>query len=402
MKALEEGIRMKKIKIYNGSIITPYRIIKNGSIIIEEGRISCVSEGDVQAKDCECIDAEGNYISPGFVDIHLHGGGGHDFMDGTVEAYLGAAGMHAIHGTTSMVPTTLTCTIEELKKTFEVYREAIKRNKEGAEFLGIHLEGPYFAMNQRGAQDPKYIKNPDPEEYKKILGWSNDIIRWSAAPELEGAMEFGRYMRENGILASIAHTDAVSDDVYEAFENGFTHVTHLYSNTSNVRRINAYRYAGVTESAYLIDDMTVEIIADGCHLPRCLLMLVYKIKGADKTALVTDSMRGAGMPEGDTIIGSLKNGQRAIIEDGVAKLPDRSVFAGSVATADRLVRTMVKTADVPLIDAVKMMTITPAGIIGTDKTKGSLAAGKDADIVIFDDMINIKRTIIKGKTVYKI
>jgi N-acetylglucosamine-6-phosphate deacetylase len=323
-------------------------------------------------------------------------------MDGTVEAYLGAARIHAVHGTTSMVPTTLTSIIEELKNTFQVYKQAQAMNKNGAEFLGIHLEGPYFSMEARGAQDPKYIKKPDPEEYKKITGWSDDIIRWSAAPELDGAMEFGSFMKANGILASIAHTDAVSDCVYEAYENGFTHVTHLYSCTSNVRRINAYRYAGVTESAYLIDEMTVEIIADGCHLPGSLLQLVYKIKGADRIALVTDSMRGAGMTEGETILGSLDSGQKVIIEDGVAKLMDRSAFAGSIATTDRLVRTMVKTARVPLLDAVKMMTITPARIIGADNKKGILAPGKDADIVIFDSDINIMATLVNGRIIYQV
>lgn len=392
---------MKRIKIYNGTILTPYRIIENGTVLIEDGKISLVTAGDVPVGECICIDAKGNYVSPGFIDIHTHGGGGHDFMDGTVESYLGAARLHVMYGATSIVPTTLTSTIEELKNTFKVFKQAKKMNEDGAGLLGIHLEGPYFSMEARGAQDPKYIKNPVPEEYKEILEWSDDIIRWSAAPELEGAMEFGKFLREKGILVSIAHTDAISDCVYEAYENGFTHVTHLYSCTSNVRRINAYRYAGVTEGAYLIDEMTVEIIADGRHLPASLLQLVYKIKGADKIALVTDSIRGAGMTEGETILGSLDGGQRVIIEDGVAKLPDRSAFAGSIATADRLVRTMVKTAGIPLLDAVKMMTATPARIIGIDNRKGIFAPGKDADIVIFDSDINVMATLVNGKIVYQ-
>jgi len=393
---------MERIKIYNGSILTPYRIIENGTVLIEDGKISLVTTGDVSSEGCISINAKGNYVSPGFIDIHTHGGGGHDFMDGTVESYLDAARLHAVHGTASMVPTTLASELEELKNTFQVFKQAKAMNKNGAEFLGIHLEGPYFSMEARGAQDPKYIKNPNPEEYKKILEWSDDIVRWSAAPELDGAMEFGRFMKANGILVSIAHTDAISDCVYEAYENGFTHITHLYSCTSNVRRINAYRYAGVTESAYLIDEMTVEIIADGCHLPKSLLQLVYKIKGADKIALVTDSMRGAGMTEGETILGSLDSGQRVIIEDGVAKLPDRSAFAGSIATTDRLVRTMVKTAGIPLLDAVKMMTATPARIIGVDNKKGILAPGKDADIVIFNSDIEIMATLVNGRIVYQI
>jgi N-acetylglucosamine-6-phosphate deacetylase len=300
-----------------------------------------------------------------------------------------------------MVPTTSASTNEEFKKTFEVYKKAKSENKGGSQFLGLHLEGPYFSMAQRGAQDPRYIRNPNPEEYMEILKWTDDIIRWSAAPELEGSLEFGRYLKKKGILPSMAHTDAIYEQALEAFENGFTHVTHLYSATSIVRRINAYRYPGVVETAYLIDEITVEIIADGSHLPASLLKLIYKIKGADRIALVTDSMRAAGMPEGESIIGSLENGIKVIVEDGVAKLPDRTAFAGSVATADRLVRNMVNLACVPLTDAVKMMTLTPAAIIGVSNNKGSIIAGKDADIVIFDKDINIEMAIVQGEIIYK-
>ena len=193
----------------------------------------------------------------------------------------------------------------------------------------------------------------------------------------------------------------IYEEVLEAFNNGYTLITHLYSAMSGVTRRNAYRYAGVIESAYIIDEMDVEIIADGIHLPPPLLKLVYKIKGADRIALITDAMRAAGMEEGESILGSVKHGLKVIVEDGVAKLPDRTAFAGSVATADRLVRTMVSMADVPLIDAIKMITATPARILGISHKKGSLAAGKDADIVIFDDNINIETTIIKGRVVYK-
>ena len=390
---------MDKIKIFNAEVITPFKVIHNGTVLIEDGKIVCITDKSLQTEDYTGVDAAGNYVSPGFIDIHTHGGGGCDFMDGTAEAYLKAAETHARHGTTSLVPTTLTSTNEELKNTFEVFKAAKIQNKRGSELLGLHLEGPYFAMSQKGAQDPRYIRNPIPEEYKKILQWSDDIIRWSAAPELEGALEFGRYIRDRGILPSIAHTDAIEEEVWKAFENGFTHVTHLYSAMSGVRRINAYRYAGVIECALLKDEMTVEIIADGVHLPASLLKLIYKVKGPDRIALVTDSMRAAGVPEGESILGSLKDGQRVIVEDGVAKLPDRSAFAGSVATADRLIRTMVNIADVPLIMAVKMMTTTPASIIGVNGRKGSLTPGMDADIIIFDKDINVKMTMIQGKII---
>lgn len=391
---------MERIKIYNGRVITPYRIIEDGCIIVEDGRISYVGCAKEECCDCIEIDAKGSYVSPGFIDIHTHGGGGSDFMDGTEEAFLIASRVHSRHGTTAMVPTTLTSTNEELINSFEVFKRVKSRKTMGAQLLGLHLEGPYFSMEQRGAQDPRYIRNPDPSEYLSILSQSDDIVRWSAAPELDGSLEFGRCMKENGILASIAHSDAIYAHVQDAFENGFTHVTHLYSGMSGVRRINAYRHAGVIESAFLIDGMTVEIIADGVHLPASLLKLIYKIKGPDSIALVTDSMRAAGMPEGESVLGSLKDGQKVMIEDGVAKLLDRSAFAGSVATADRLVRTMTYTAEVPLTDVVTMMTATPAKIIGIDNRKGTICAGKDADIIIFDKDINIIMTMVQGRIIW--
>lgn len=389
------------IKIFNGKIITPNRLIEGGSLLISNGRIVEVSEGNIDAEDAIQIDASGKYISPGFIDIHVHGGGGHDFMDNTLEAFLAIAKTHARYGTTSMTPTTLSCGTSDLLATLDLYKIADAINTDGAQFLGMHIEGPYFSLKQKGAQDARYIREPNQEEYMQIVSEHDIITRWSAAPELKGAVEFGRYLREKGILPAIAHTDAIYEEVLDAYENGYTHATHFYSCMSGVSRRNAFRYAGVIESAYLIDGMSVEIIADGVHLPPPLLKLVYKIKGAEKTALITDAMRGAGMPPGESILGSLKDGTKVIIEDDVAKLPDRSAFAGSVATADTLVRNMVRMADVPIIDAIKMISLTPATIMKVDAKKGSLTAGKDADVVLFNDDIRIHTTIINGKIVYK-
>lgn len=388
-----------KIKITNGTVLTPFRAIKNGTVVVEEGKILGVHEDNVEVPDAEEIDAQGLYIAPGFIDIHVHGGGGFDFMDGTEEAFLKIAQLHAQYGTTALVPTTLTAEKEDLLQTLDVYENANRLNTSGAAFLGIHLEGPYFALSQRGAQDPRYIRNPAPAEYEEILSHSPSIVRWSAAPELDGAIAFGQRLRQKGILAAIAHTDAFYDDVLEAYENGYSLVTHLYSAMSGVTRKNAFRYAGVIESAYLLD-LDVEIIGDGIHLPAPLLKLVHKIKGADRTALITDAMRGAGMPEGESTLGSLKNGLKVIIEDGVAKLPDRTSFAGSVATFDRLVRNMVFMADVSLLEAVRMASTTPARIMGVGEKKGSLAKGKDADIVIFDKDITVSMTMVEGRVVY--
>lgn len=393
---------IKKLIILNSKVIFPDHIKENLAIVCEGKTIKEIISADNVKFDekADYIDAKGKYTSAGFIDIHTHGGGGHDFMDGTVAAYLGAAETHARHGTTALLPTTLTSTFDELLNTFSIYKEAVRQNKKGAKFLGLHLEGPYFSYNQRGAQDPQYLRNPKPEEYNKILAASDDIVRWSLAPELPGAFDFAKVLKSKKILASIAHTDAIYEEVVEAYKAGFSLMTHLYSGMSTITRKNAYRYAGVIESAYLIDDMDVEIIADGVHLPKSLLQYVYKFKGPDKTALCTDSMRGAGMPDGESILGSLDKGQKVIIEDGVAKLPDRTAFAGSVATTDRLVRTMVTLAEIPLVEAVKMMTLTPARIMKIDYKKGSIEVGKDADLVIFDQNINVSHTILEGHVIF--
>ncbi|MES2872140.1 MAG: N-acetylglucosamine-6-phosphate deacetylase [Bacteroidota bacterium] len=388
------------LKIHNGKVLTPYRIIQ-GTVIVEDGRIKEVAEGNIDVTGAVEIDAKGQYIAPGFIDIHVHGGGGHDFMDGSEEAFLKIAETHAQYGTTGLMPTTLTSELEELYNTLELYKQADRNNTKGAQFLGMHLEGPYFSVKQRGAQDPRYIRNPDPKEYMDILSRSSDIKRWSAAPELEGAIEFGNHMRSKGILVAMAHTDAIYEEALVAFEAGFTLATHFYSCMSGVSRRECFRYAGVIETAYLLDEMDVEIIADGVHLPAPLLKLIYKIKGADRIALITDSMRAAGMPPGDSILGSKHNGLKVLVEDGVAKLPDRTSFAGSVATCDRLVRTMINMADVPLLEAVKMASQTPANILGIGNTKGSLISGKDADIVIFDENINVSTTIVQGRVIYQ-
>jgi N-acetylglucosamine-6-phosphate deacetylase len=388
-------------KIFNGHIITPDGIIRNGSVLVKDGTISSISDHNQEISGAKNVDAGGRYISPGFIDMHVQGGGGFDFMVNTVEAFLEIAKTHARYGTTSMFPTTLTGSAEDIVNILRTYDEAYPLNDMGSEFMGIHQEGPYFAMNQRGAQDPKWIRDPDPEEYKYILSQSNSIKRWSAAPELKGAIPFARYLRSKGIIVSLAHTDAIYEEVLEGFENGYTLATHLYSAMSGVTRRNAYRFAGAVESAFIIDDMDVEIIADGVHLPAPLLKLIFKIKGPGKIALITDAMRAAGMPAGESIIGNLHSGIKVIVEDGVSKMPDRKSFAGSVATADRLVRTMIQMAGVSLFDAIRMITMTPASTMKISDRKGSLMIGKDADIVIFDDDINLHTTMVNGKIIYQ-
>ena len=391
---------MKTTKIINGKIVTGGECFA-GIVVLKDGVIDYVGTEDIQAsEDAQVIDAQGCYVAPGFIDMHTHGAGGADFMDGTVEAYLTAARMHAVHGTTLLYPTTLTSTNESLYGSFATYLKAKELNTEGAQFGGMHLEGPYFSPTFAGAQDPRYLRNPRPEEYLEILDKCPALARWSFAPELDGAPEFAAELKKRGIVASIGHTNATFGECAAAYESGANLMTHFYSCMSTISRRNAFRYAGTIEYGYIQDGMNVEIIADGIHVPQDLLHLLLKIKGVDKICLVTDSMRGAGMPEGPSILGGLADGQEVIVEDGVAKLLDKSAFAGSVATADRLIRTMVQIAGCSVADAVLMLTENPAKVMGIAENKGALKQGMDADVVIFDENINIKNTIINGKVIY--
>ncbi|MFA5848811.1 MAG: N-acetylglucosamine-6-phosphate deacetylase [Bacteroidales bacterium] len=390
---------MNKLKIFNGYIITPFENLGVGTVLTDNGKITAVEMGNIEVSGYEEIDAKNCYISPGFIDLHTHGGANHDFMDCSVDGFLQIARMHAIHGTTLLYPTTLAGDHSELYSFFDTYEVATKLNHTGARFGGIHLEGPYFSYNNRGAQDPKYLKNPDPAEYMEVLGKNKNIVRWSIAPELAGAIDFGKTLTKMGILPSIAHTDAIYEEVLAAFNAGFTHMTHFYSCMNGITRRNAFRFAGCIEAGYLLDEMTVEIISDGVHVPEPLMKLIYKIKGAENIALVTDSMRGAGMPDGKSILGSLQKGQDVIIEDGVAKLPDRTAFAGSVATTDLLVRNMINIGGISLTDSIRMATSTPARIANIAARKGRIAVGYDADIVIFNSNIEVQSTIIEGKLI---
>lgn len=390
---------MKTI-IKNGRVITPDGII-DGYVLYEDGKIAEIGAGDSMPQADEVIDAQGRYVSPGFIDIHTHGAGGADYMDGTLEAYLTAARMSARHGATMVYPTTLTSSNEVLFDTFDLYEQAVAANTEGAAFGGLHLEGPYFNPKQAGAQDPRYLRNPQPEDYLEILSHSNNIARWSFSPELDGAPEFAAELSRRGIIAAAGHTDATFEQCDEAFKNGCSLITHFYSCISTIIRKNSYRIAGVMEYGYYQDGMAVEIIADGHHVPSSLLHLIVKVKGVDNVVLVTDSMRGAGMPEGPSILGGLADGQECIVENGVAKLLDGSGFAGSVCTTDRLVRTMITIGGCSLEQAVQMASLNPARVMGVADRKGSLEAGKDADIVIFGDNVEVFATIVSGRKVYQ-
>jgi N-acetylglucosamine-6-phosphate deacetylase len=386
--------------ILHGRVITPFQVIEDGGVLIENGKILAVLDDSATAAADDVFDAEGLYVSPGFIDIHTHGGGGFDYMDGTLEAFVGAAKTHLRYGTTSLTPTTLSCSDEELFTVLQCYETTKAELTDGPNLLGLHLEGPYFAPTQAGAQDPRYLRLPDTAHVRSLLNASGSIVRMSAAAELPGALALGDELKKRGILASIGHSDALYSDVVEAVKHGYRLVTHLYSGMSMLKRIGAWRHLGLVESAYLLDELSVEIIADGCHLPPELLQLIVKLKPWDKICLITDSMRGAGLAEGEIVkLGSLDHGQDVILEDGVAMLMDRTAFAGSICTADRCIRTMVKKAGLSIQDAVRMMTVNPARLIGAGN-KGALASGYDADICVFDDNVQIKRVMVGGEFRY--
>lgn len=395
-----------RLVLTNGKVITPYRVIPHGGVVIE-GRVIAgvfsLDETGVVPDGAKVVDVGGRVIAPGFVDIHVHGGGGAELMEGDPQAPSAMACAHARGGTTAIVPSTFASSMEDLYRVLDNIKAAREEadSGKGARILGIHLEGPYLSPEQVGAMNPRLLRRPDPEEYLPLLERYPEIIRITAAPELPGGPALGRELKRRGILASIGHSNATYDEVTQAVEAGYSHITHLYSATSGVKRINAYRVAGVIESALLLDELTVEAIGDGKHLPASLLKLIYKAKGPERMALITDAMKASGLPEGEYFVGSPEDGQRVIVEDGVAKLPDRSAFAGSVATMAMVVGTAVRLAEIPLPDAVRMASATPARIVGAGRTKGSLTEGKDADIVVFDeDDIKIRLTMVEGRIVY--
>lgn len=427
---------MSQFLFKNARIITPLSI-QPGSVHVVDGKIAAVrfsgkeasadpppgqgynaggSALDTDAQDLDAgiraidagkqalnagiqvIDAKGRYLAPGFIDIHTHGAGNADFMDNSMEAIYQACRTHQQYGTTSILPTTITSTRQNLFDFIDRFN-GIDLAPDGLpNILGLHLEGPYFTMNQKGAQDPRYLRNPDPDEYEAVIARTDRILRWSFAVELPGSREFLQFLRDKGIISSLAHSDATCAEVTDAYENGLSCLTHFYSAMSTVVRRNAYRIAGAIEAGYLIDDLYVEAIADGRHLPKELLQLIYKVKGADRICLVTDSMRGAGMPEGsEAILGDSDSGMKVIIEDQVAKLMDRTAFAGSVATADRLVRTFRDLTGAPLYEVVRMLTLTPARMLRLEDRKGSISEGKDADLILFDDDIRVSLVMVRGQ-----
>ena len=379
-------------QIINGKILTPHGWVENGSVLIDGTRIKDIlNHSNVVDGVEKVIDAHGDYVLPGGVEIHVHGGGGRDFMECTEDAFLTAVEAHRKHGTTSIFPTLSSSTVPMIREAAATCQKLMEDPMNG--ILGLHLEGPYFNPKMAGGQLPENIKTAKPEEYVPLVEEFSCIKRWDAAPELEGSCEFAKYLRSKGIVASLAHTAAGWEDVKKGYEAGFNHATHFYNAMTGNHKEGEYKHEGTVESVYLIDGITVEMIADGIHVPPVMLRLIWKTKGVERTALITDALACAASDCNTAF------DPRVIIEDGVCKLADRSAIAGSIATMDRLIKTAVQKAGIPLEDVARMASETPARIMGVYDKKGSLAPGKDADIMMFDKNLDLTGVVQMGRQV---
>ena len=382
------------IKIKSDKIIVGENLF-DGFLYIENDKIVEVSTNDKTAD--EFFDFTGKYVSPGFIEIHTHGAGGYNFIYNTPEIIIKACEVHLLHGTTSILPTPATASFENLKKDSINIIKVMESKKCKANILGVHLEAPYLSMLQAGAQKPDYITAPIKEDYQPFLQeYGKYIKRWTYAPENDKNAEFCKCLVKHGVIPSVGHSDATYDQLKDAIECGLNSVTHLYSATSTITRDKGFRRLGIIETAFLHDDMKVEIIADGKHLPPELIKMIIKIKGTDNVMLVTDSMELAGTGIKDGTKGKT-SGIDYIIEDGACKVADGSCFAGSMATADMLIRVVNKKVGYSIPTAVKMMTEVPAKFLGVNK--GEIKAGKDADVIVFDDDVNVSNVFVLGKKV---
>jgi len=402
-----------RVVLLNGKLITPFREIEKGFVLIGEDLIEKIGTMDeiIIPEGSKIIDVQGLYISPGFIDSHLHGAFGGSVMSATEkDLRLMAQGLVKC-GTTSFIPTTLSAPWEKVVKAVDCISQTMKKDLQGARILGIHIEGPYISLEQKGAQNPEHIYPPNPEQYIPLLDKYPNILRITAAPEIPGGLELGQELKRRNIVAAIGHSNATYPQVLQAVENGYSHVTHMFSAMSGIQRIKGYRISGVIESTLLLDELTTELIADGHHLPPSLMKLVLHCKGIGKVCLVTDSMQAAGLGPGKYELGGLEVIVESEIPEEfeiqtqennyVAKLIDRSAFASSVSTMDKLIKNMVKQGDLSIRQAVQLATYNVAKIHYLENKIGILAENKKADITVFDEGINVKMSIVEGKVVYE-
>ena len=381
------------IQIVNGKVITPQGVDRQARLVLKAGRIAEITREQGGVEGAKTIDAQGAYVAPGCIDTHLHGGDGHDFTEATPEAFRAIAYAHATQGVTTLYPTLAVAPTTVFRQAIKACEAVVSQPYEGARIEGLHLEGNYINPLLKGGQDERFIQLPDPAEYQELLESTRLIKRWTAAPELPGALEFARYAHSKGILVSLGHTAADYPTVKRAYEAGFTHATHFYNAMSGVHKQREYKHEGTIESVYLVPEMTVELVADGIHVPPAILRLVCAFKGIDRISLISDAMAAAAClrPE------HLRLDPRMIVEDGVCKLADRSALTGSIASGIRLIQVMAEKAEIPVADCVRMAATNPARLMGIDDRKGSIERGKDADLILFDENFRLQSVWIGGK-----
>lgn len=377
-------------QIYNGRILTADgRWLRNGSLIIKDDKIyDILSDGTLLENIDNYLDAGGGYVMPGGIDMHVHGAGGKDFMEATPEAFDTIIRTHRRFGTTSLLPTLASTDGQTQHKAAEICSALMADPRSGV--LGLHLEGPYFNPEMAGGQMPENIRIPSEREYISMVEDFPCIRRWDSAPELPGALEFARYISGKGIIAGIAHTKADYPIVKAAVEAGYSYATHFFNAMTTSHKVGPFKHEGTVESIFLFDTINIEVIADGIHVPPAMLRMAHKFKGAERMCLVTDAL---DFTASDSTAGI---DPRIIIENGVGMLRDRSAIAGSVATMDRLIRTAALQAEIPLEDVSRMVSETPAKLTGVFDRKGSMAKGKDADIIIMDEDLNLTHVIAMG------
>jgi N-acetylglucosamine-6-phosphate deacetylase len=381
----------------NGRVILPEAMVTDKAVVVQGNRILDVVDRAALGSGLQEIDAGGRYITPGLIDIHMHGAVGHTFNEPTAEAFGAITQETAARGLTSVLATVATAPISDLVECLNFVRGWMKETHEGSQILGMHVEGPYFNMEQKGAQDPKNILTPD-DGTPEILLEHQDIIKMvTFAPELPGALELTARLAELGIVAAAGHSMARDEDVVAAMQVGLRHAIHLWSAQSSTVREGPWRKPGLLEASLVFDELTGEIIADNKHLPPTLMKLAYKCKGADRLCVVSDATSGAGLPEG----ARFRMGEMEYeVHDGVGMLFDRTAFAGSTTLLNQMIPILTEEVSIPLVEAVRMGSLTPARVIGVDDRKGSLEAGKDADIAIFEEDFSAWRTMIGGKWAY--
>ncbi|MCL6431345.1 MAG: N-acetylglucosamine-6-phosphate deacetylase [Anaerolineae bacterium] len=384
------------IALVNGRVVLPDRIVTGTAVVVEGRRIAgLVAPGELP-EGVVRLDVGGRYIAPGLVDIHTHGAVGHSFNEPSPEAFRAITEENARHGTTSLLATIAAAPLPDMLACLEACRAWCSVPRPGAEVLGVHLEGPYFSPAQRGAQDLASLRTPDDGSADELLAYSDVIRMISYAPELPGALELTRQLAGLGIVPAAGHSAARDTEVYAAMEAGLRHAIHLWSGQSTTIRQGPWRRPGLLEAALVSDGLTAEIIADGRHLPPTLMKLAYRCKGPDRLCLVSDAIAGAGLPDGSRF--RLATSEYAV-RDGVGMLPDGTAFAGSVTFLSRMVALLVEMVGVPLVQAVRMASLTPARIIGVADRKGSLEPGKDADLLVLEADLTPWRVMVRGEWV---